>query len=147
MYDVCMMLTKFCVWCVLLSSRELGVQGWFHKTCPSLCENYLNREFFLAQIQENTDQKKFHIKTLFTECISPAVILSHSWLNVTFYQSCMLEVTSWEFKNFRVTYFKKKVLVTYYWQSWYDKDLLFVGTWISRNQKVSLPSLWNQSSS
>ena len=46
----------------------------------SLCERYPNTEFFsgtyfpafglnTVPIQENTDQKKLHIRTLFTQCV------------------------------------------------------------------------------
>ena len=33
-----------------------------------LRENYPNTDFFLVQIQENKDQKKLRIWTLFTQC-------------------------------------------------------------------------------
>ena len=41
---------------------------------PALREKYPNTRFFLVQIQENTDQKKFPIWTLFTHC---RLIISH----------------------------------------------------------------------
>ena len=35
---------------------------------PALCEKCQNTEFFLVLIQENTDEKKLRIWTLFTQC-------------------------------------------------------------------------------
>ena len=39
-----------------------------NQICYTLCEKHPNTEFFLAQIQENKDQKKLRTWTLFTQC-------------------------------------------------------------------------------
>ena len=49
-----------------LVSRE----NWLGSTKLSLREKFSNTEFFLVRIQENRDQKKFRIWTLFMHCLS-----------------------------------------------------------------------------
>ena len=41
-----------------------------NETCPILRGKCINTEFFLVRIQENTDQEKLRIWTLFTQCMN-----------------------------------------------------------------------------